>query len=221
MNQSIEQLRRARPAPVRLTQDPDGLFAAITSAPRESAPRRRPVRRRAVVVVAAVVGAIIITAGSAFAIANILGWHDAKVLVKTPGEWQALYVAAQRDLTLPPGQSWPQRSLPADSVTSRYQPGGEAVAIAQSSWECYWAHAIHTGDVAAQHRAHAALEHLLAHHIVVAPDGSSENAEPPSSVRMPVEIYADDGGIQYVQRMYDQAAAGHPALLDESCRANG
>lgn len=35
------------------------------------------------------------------------------------------------------------------------------------------------------------------------------------------EIYASDGGIQFVRKMYRDAANGHPANLIQSCRANG
>jgi hypothetical protein len=220
MSQSMHRLRSARPAPAYLHGDPDELFAAIVAGPRQPHPDRR-IRHRRTLVIACAVAAVVLTAGSALAVTKILGWHDARTLVTTPHEWQALYVAAQRDLTLPPGATWPARTLPAQTVTSRYQPGGEAVGIAQGAWECYWAHAIHTGDRAAQVRAHAALEQLVANHIVVAPRGSSENVEPPASVKMPVEVYAGDGGLQYVKRMYALAAAGNPTLLDQSCRANG
>lgn len=220
MSQSMQRLRSARPAPAYLHRDPDELFAAIVAGPQET-PSVRSIRPRRTLLIACAVAVVVLTAGSAFAVTKILGWHDAKTLVTTSREWQALYVAAQRDLVLPPGVSWPARTLPRDTVTSRYQPGGQAVGFAQGAWECYWAHAIHTGDRAAQVRAHAALSQLVANHIVVAPGGSSENVEPPASVKMPVEIYADDGGLQYVKHMYALAAAGNPTLLDQSCRANG
>jgi hypothetical protein len=220
MSQTMERLRSARPAPVHLHDDPDKLFSAIVGGPRETLPARRIGHRRTLVIACAVAVAVL-TAGSAYAFTNIFGWHDATTLVSSPREWQRLYVAAQHELALPPGETWPARTLAPNTVTSRYQPGGEAVAIAQHSWECYWAHAIHTGDHTAQHQAHAALVQLVEHHIVVAPAGSSENVEPPASVKMPVETYADDGGLQYVKRMYALAAAGNPTLLAQSCRANG
>ena len=220
MNQSMERLRRARPAPAPLTHDPDELFAAIIAEPRDTATRRRPAHRRAVLVAVSIGAAIVLTAGSAYAFTNLFGWHDAASLVKTNRQWQKLYVAAQSDLTLPPGVSWPERRFPPNTVTSTYEPGGMAVGVAQTSWECYWAHAIQTGDVSAQQRAHAALTDLLANHVVVAPPGSSENVAPPASVKPPVEVLASDGGLGYMKRMYAEAAAGDPTMIAESCRAN-
>ena len=161
-----------------------------------------------------------LTAGSAYAFTNLFGWHDATSLVKTPRQWQKLYVAAQSDLTLPPGVAWPKLTFPPNSVTPTSEPGGVAVGTAQTAWECYWARAIHTGNIAAQHRAHAALDDLLAHHVVVAPPGSSENVAPPASVKPPVEVLASDGGLGYMKQMYARAAAGDPTMIAESCRAN-
>ena len=220
MNQPMERLRNARPVAAPLTSDADELFSAIVAGPREPASPARIRRRRTLVIVCAVLAAAVLTAGSAFAFTDIFGWHDATSLVKTPRQWQRLYLAAQRDLTLPPGVAWPKRTFPPNTITSTYEPGGMAVGIAQTSWECYWAHAIRTGDVAAQHRAHAALTDLLAHHVVVAPPGSSENVAPPSSVKPPVETLASDGGFAYMKHMYAEAAAGHAALIAQSCRAN-
>jgi hypothetical protein len=34
-------------------------------------------------------------------------------------------------------------------------------------------------------------------------------------------VFADDGGYQFKQRAYAEAAAGNPRLLQQSCRANG
>jgi len=140
---------------------------------------------------------------------------------KSPREWQRLYHDATRRLTLPPGEHWPHRTLPPNSVTSRTQPGGTAVAIAQTAWECYWVDAIRHGDAAAGRQAHAALDDLLAHHVVVAPPGSPENVAPPAGTKPPFAIFASDGGIQYTRQMYRDAANGHPATLIQSCRANG
>ena len=220
MNQPMERLRRARPEPAPLAIDADELFGAIVKTEREPATRRRPRPRRAVLIAAALAATIVLTAGSALAFTNILGWHDATSLVKTPRQWQKLYVAAQSDLKLPPGVAWPKLTFPPNSVTPTSEPGGVAVGTAQTAWECYWARAIHTGNVTAQHRAHAALDDLLADHVVVAPPGSSENVAPPASVKLPVEVLASDGGLGYMKRMYAQAAAGNPTMIAESCRAN-
>jgi hypothetical protein len=81
--------------------------------------------------------------------------------------------------------------------------------------------AIRDNDVPAQRQSQAALADIVAHHILVAPPGSSENVAPPAGSKPPFEIFASDGGIQYVEKMYADAAAGHPATLIQSCRANG
>ena len=66
-----------------------------------------------------------LTAGTAFAVTgfNLFGWHTDTTIVKNPREWQRLYRDATRELTLPPGEHWPDRTLPPDTVTSRTQPG--------------------------------------------------------------------------------------------------
>ena len=111
-----------------------------------------------------------------------------------PREWQRLYHDATRQLTLPPGEHWPDRTLPPNTVTSRTQPGGTAVAIAQTAWECYWVDAIRHGEHGGESQAHAALDDLLAHHVVVAPPGSPENVAPPAGTKPPFAILASDGG---------------------------
>jgi hypothetical protein len=55
---------------------------------------------------------------------------------------------------------------------------------------------------------------------VIAPEGASENWTPPQSAKTPTAAYADDGGYQLKLRMYAEASAGHPQLLEQSCRAN-
>jgi hypothetical protein len=223
---SIDRLRSARPALAEPPIDGDALFAAITARPRdlsfEPAPGTQRSRRR--LLVAAVVAlALMLTAGTALAgpISRLLGWHEETHLVGNPRQWRALYHTATRQLTLPPGQSWPYRTLPPNTITSVNEPGGMAVAISQAAWECYWVQAIRGNDTAAQHRARVALADIVAHHILVAPPGSSENVAPPAGSSPPFEIFASDGGIQYIEKMYADAAAGHPATLIQSCRANG
>lgn len=130
------------------------------------------------------------------------------------------HLQAQHLLTLPPGATWPKLNVPADSVTAPGAGGGRAVGIAQTAWECYLARAIRRGDTAAQRRAHAELESILANHTIVAPAGASENWSPRDPPAFPYQAYADDGGYQHVRAMYAAAAAGHPAQLIQSCRAN-
>jgi hypothetical protein len=74
-------------------------------------------------------------------------------------------------------------------------------------------------DLAGQQRARAVLTDLMANHVVVAPKDASENWSP-APTGTPMATYADDGGYQYKQKLYADAAAGHPQLLAQSCRAN-
>jgi hypothetical protein len=223
MTRSMERLLTARPA-IPDAIDRDALFAQIvaTAQDHEQPQMSRSGRRRlAIGCIAAAV--LCLTAGTAFAVTgfNLFGWHTDTTIVKNPREWQRLYHDATRELTLPPGEHWPDRTLPPDTVTSRTGPAGTAVAISQTAWECYWVGAIRHGDGTAGRQARAALDDLLAHHIVVAPPGSPENVAPPAGTEPPFEIYASDGGIQFVRKMYRDAANGHPANLIQSCRANG
>jgi hypothetical protein len=128
----MESLRRAAPVAAPAI-DRDALFARIVAQPGDTAaeaavPSRRSPRRKLVVALVAIVVATL-TAGTALA-TGFLGWHDETAIVQQPNQWSALYRAATRKLTLPPGESWPLRTLAPNTVTSPGQPGGEAVAIA-------------------------------------------------------------------------------------------
>ena len=217
---AIDRLRAARPPAAPASLDREALFTAITDRPHERG--RRPLPRRRTLALAGAVAAVALTAGTAFAYTHhLLGWHEETHLVTTPRQWRSLYRQATRQLTLPPGVTWPARTLPPHTVTSVREPGGMAVAISRTAWECYWAGAIRHGDAAAQRRARIALADIMAHHTLVAPAGSSENVAPPDGLVGPFEILADDGGIQFVRRMYRQAAAGDGRLITQSCRVNG
>jgi hypothetical protein len=216
---AIERLHAAAPRPVELTTDLDALFTAIVAA-SPAAPRPARRRRRTFLVVAGLAAAAVLTAGTALAIGGLLGWHTDTSIVRSPREWRALYRTATAELSLPPGMRWPRRTLAPNTVTSRDEPGGMAVGIAQVSWECYWTEAIRASDPAAERRAQAALRDIVRHHIVVAPPGSPENVAPPAGTRPPFEIYASDGGLAYDRRNYALAAAGDPSGIAQSCRAN-
>lgn len=223
MTRSMERLLRARPD-IPDAIDRDALFAQIVATAQDhEQPQMSRSGRRRLAIGCIAVAVLCLTAGTAFAVTgfNLFGWHTDTTIVKNPREWQRLYHDATRELTLPPGEHWPDRTLPPDTVTSRTGPAGTAVAISQTAWECYWVGAIRRGDGTAGRQAHAALDDLLAHHIVVAPPGSPENVAPPAGTKPPFEIYASDGGIQFVRKMYRDAANGHPANLIQSCRANG
>ena len=219
----MERLRNAAPAAPAAQIDRDAVFAGIVARPGDAAAvptnrRPRSTRRRLTIALVVVVLAGL-TAATAFA-TGVIGWHDETALVQKPKQWQALYRAATNELTLPPGETWPHRTLAPNTITGISEPGGMAVAISRVRWECYWGKAIRSGDTTAQARSQAALADINANHTLVAPNGSSENVAPPANLRGPFEIFADDGGIQFVRKMYADAAAGRPAMLFQSCRAN-
>ena len=213
---TLAYLRRLNPVPQAASVDGAELFDQITSLPQDarSAPRRSGARRR-VALVAVGLAVMAILATTAFAVANWFG--D----VVKPSVTRQEYRNAQDELALPPGATWPALNVDPNSVTSRGGGGSSAVMIAMSSWECYWVDAIKSGDEQAQQRAHAELSSLLANHVVIAPAGASENWSPSSSHSFPVAAFADDGGYQYKQQMYADAAAGRPRTLFQSCRVNG
>jgi hypothetical protein len=212
---TLAYLRRLNPVPQAASVDGAELFEQITSLPQDERPtaRRSPNRRR-VALVAVALAATAILATTAFAVANWFG--D----VVKPAVTKQEYKTAQSDLTLPPGVTWPELNVDPNSVTSRGGGGSSAVMVAMGSWECYWADAIKSGDEQAQQRAHAELNSLFANHVVIAPAGASENWFP-TGHPFPVVAFADDGGYQYKQQMYADAAAGRPKQLFQSCRANG
>ena len=214
---TLAYLRRMNPVPEAASSvDGAELLDRITSLPHDEPlrARRSPHRRRvALVAVGLVVMALLATTALA-----ISGWFGDVV---EPPVTKQEYRNAQDMLTLPPGATWRELNLDPNSVTSRGGGGSYAVMIAMGSWECYWADAIKSGDEQAQQRAHAELSSLLANHVVIAPAGASENWSPSSSHSFPVAAFADDGGYQYKQQMYADAAAGRPKTLFQSCRVNG
>ena len=208
-------LRRLNPVPQAASVDGAELFEQITSLPQDewAAARRSPNRRR-IALVAVALAATAILATTAFAVANWFG--D----VVKPAVTKQEYKTAQSELRLPPGVTWPELNVDPNSVTSRGGGGSSAVMVAMGSWECYWADAIKSSDEQAQQQAHAELNSLFANHVVIAPAGASENWFP-TGHPFPVVAFADDGGYEYKQQMYADAAAGRPKQLFQSCRANG
>lgn len=217
----ITRLRRANPVPVAETAPAAELFARITALPGESRraaaerPRRR--HRRAIVLAFAVLAAVVL-ASTALAISHWLGAD----VVRPPVTKQE-YIAAQKQLTLPPGYSWPAFRFPPDaaiSVTPRGAGGGHAVMAAQWAWECFWVKAIRTHDAAGSARAHSALNALLAHNTYEAPAGASEDWTPTPLPTQPFMVYAHDGGLEWTRAGYRLAAAGDATRIAQSCRAN-
>lgn len=216
---TYERLRAANPVPLIEQTDSLDLFRQITALdgdPRlANPPRTSFIRRRGVALVVAFAVAALL-ASTAFAISRLVGGD-----VVGPSVTQEEYLRAQSQLTLPPGATWPDIHFgPANSVTPRGAGGGIAVLNAQNAWECYWVRAIRTGDAAAQTRAHAALDSLLAHNILEAPAGASENWTPAVPPKVPYAVFAHDGGLDSIRASYAAAAAGHPRSLSQSCYAN-
>ena len=212
-NSTITRLRSANPEPLAPAVDGMDLFAEITALPRE-AESRGPRRRRGIVLAIALAVTVLL-ASTAYAFSN---WVFDDVV--GPDVTMAEYLAAQHELTLPPDTSWPTFYMGRNSVTGRGAGGGHAVLAAQNAWECYWANAIRTGDEPAQRRAHAILNGLLAHNILEAPPGASENWVPADPPGVPFVVFAHDGGRDWIRQTYVLAAAGHPKRLEQSCRAN-
>jgi hypothetical protein len=213
---TIDRLRAANPFPAaERVHDPE-LFARITAVSPRSRRRRRSrlYGRPRLAVALALLGAALL-ASTAFAVSQLIGADIVK-----PPVTRSEYRAAQRELTLPPGHSWPPLHVAGNSVTSRGAGGGVAVMIARNAWECYWVKAIEDGDHAAQRRAHAELEQLVAKHMIVAPAGAPEGWTPPNPPRGPYAVFADDGGLRWIVAGYRMAAHGDPARVAASCRAN-
>ena len=214
----LKRLSAANPYPASTGVDADALFDRIVLKPGDSrlARTQRPRHRRRVLVLVAALVACGLLASVAYGVSSLLGG----AVIGGPTV-KAEYATAQKQLTLPPGYTWPPLRWPPHSVTSLGAGGSTAVVIDQTTWECYWVDAIHSADVPAEQRAQAALDDLIANHIMVAPAGASEGWSPPNATQVPMLVFADHGSYQDTQRTYAEAAAGKPKLLEESCIANG
>jgi hypothetical protein len=210
---TLLRLRAANPfSDVRT--DGAELFAQITAlTPDVSVNRSRRYRPILVFGLAFVVVALL--ASTAFAISQWVVGDAVK-----PDVTQSEYRQAQHELTLPPGASWPVLHIDPNSVTGRGAGGGHAVLIAENAWECYWVQAIRRRDTAAQSRAHAELNALFRNNAIVAPPDASENWTPPNPPNRPFAVFAADGGYEWLREGFAQAAAGNPARLIDTCRAN-
>jgi hypothetical protein len=208
------RLRAANPIRTVAPVDAPGLFASITSQVRDTRAPLRPARRRVLVAVVIVLAVLALLTTAVFAVPRLIE----AVWVK-PEVTRHEYKQAQSTLTLPPGYDWPKLHVAANTVTSPGAGGGDAVMAAMWAWEDYWLTAIKEGDAVAQERSHAELLRLL-DHVVIAPDGVSENWTPPSPPAGPFVIFADDGGIELLRKAFTQAADGDPGLLRQRALAN-
>lgn len=211
---TLARLRAANPVAEASVFDA-ALFVRIVALPFEAAPRRRPRPSRRMLVLVAATFVAAVAASTAYALTR---WVFPDV-VHAPVS-RADYKRAQTILELPPGYTWPAIDFRANTVMVRGGGGSMAVSIDQSAWECYWAGAIERGDTVAAARAQAILDGLMRNRIGIAPEGAPENWAP-TNATFPWLVFADDGGYQFKQRIYAEAAAGKPAGLEQSCRANG
>ena len=214
----IVRLRRANPVTAAPHRDDPELFAWITSAPADERLSRAGHRRSRALVLAFAICVTAVLASTAYAVSQ---WINGDVV--RPPVTKREYLAAQKQLTLPPGYAWPAFRFGPDaahSVTSRGAGGGQAVLVAQNAWECYWVDAIRSHDAAAGRRAHRALDNLLAHNILEAPVGAPEGWVPTPLPTHPFVAYAHDGGLNWIRASYRQAAGGDARNLTQSCRAN-
>jgi len=215
---TFDRLREANPYRPASAGGSDELFARITAEPgddRLAARKPRRWRRRRTVGLALAFVAIAL-GSSAFATVHYM-FGKGVVGASTS---RAEYLKARTILHLPPGYRWPTIVFRSDTVMNRGGGGSLALANDQTAWECYWVQSIDRGDTTGQGRARAVLDDLMTHRILIAPAGASENWSPPASTPWPSLVYADDGGYQFKQRTYAQAAAGDARMLRQSCRAN-
>ena len=210
---ALTRLRAANPVTEAPTIGNDPLFDRIVALPAEAA-RRRPRPTRRMIVLVAVVFVAAVAASTAYSLTH---WVFPDV-VRAPVS-RAEYERAQTILQLPPGYTWPAIDFRANTVMVRGGGGSMAVSIDQSAWECYWVDSIKRGDSAGATRAHTVLDDLMKNRISIAPEGAPENWGPTNKT-FPWLVFADDGGYQFKQRIYAEAAAGKPAGLEQSCRVN-
>jgi hypothetical protein len=214
----IIRLRKANPLPLVPTVNGADLLARITASPPDPRllSRRRAVTRRPAIALALVLAVAAALAFTAVGVSS--GWFESAAV--KPPVTRHEYRAAQHQLTLPPGYTWPELHIDPRSVTSVGAGGGNAVVVAEAAWSCYWVDAIRSGDTAAQHRSHDELVSLLENNVIVAPNGAPENWTPPNPPNAPYAVFADDGGYQALQKGYADAAAGHPQFIVDYCKAN-
>lgn len=137
--------------------------------------------------------------------------------------FQREYASAQRGLELPPGGTWPERSIPGNSVIMTGRGGmGEssAVMIAIDQWACWVVGEQRAGRVASARTGATSLSALIRDHVFVVPDGTPEDGAAPSELPAPLAQFADDGGKEMLLRAASEAGRGDVALLAQSCRAN-
>jgi hypothetical protein len=214
---AFERVRRANLVPNAQHSGDRDLFARITADPGDMRLAHRSGsrgRRRVVGAIAVAVTAV--AASTAFAVSH---WNVAPAVEQPVTKNE--YLQAQKSLTLPPGASWPEFKIEPNTITSKGGGASRAVMVTQHAWECYWVRAIREQDRGGQQSAHAQLEKLLANNVIVAPNGAPEDWAPSPAPKGPYAIWANDGGLQYFEKAYADAASGQPQRLIQSCRANG
>jgi hypothetical protein len=159
---------------------------------------------------------IVAVAAAATALLVLAGYTVASRWVGN-AEFQDQYRAAQRALRLPPGATWPTRTIPRNVRVSTSEGGAVAVTIAWTDWACYWANAIQRRDERGASASARAMRLLLARNLVEAPAGSSEDFT--TNAGRPIAIFAT-GGLSSLRAEYQAGLSGNPAPLAQDCRAN-
>ncbi len=117
---SLTRLRQANPFPRPATAGAHDLFAQITALPADLRLRPRATRnRRRVLVLALALAVMALLVSTAFAISNWLLGDAVR-----PPVTKAEYRAAQHELTLPPGYSWPTLHVTPNSMTGQGAAAG-------------------------------------------------------------------------------------------------
>jgi hypothetical protein len=187
----------------------DRIRTELVNAIAVSGTMRQPARRRR---------SAWVIAGIAVALLALAGYTLASQVWVGNVDYQDAYRAAQRQLRLPPGMTWPKRTIPPDVKMSSNAGGSDAVTIAWSGWACYWTTAIQHHDHQAQAASATAMADLLKNNMIEAPANSSEDFFVPSD--HPVAIWGH-GGLRNLRHEYQAGLARNVKPLQLDCRANG
>ncbi|MFN8222885.1 MAG: hypothetical protein U0R50_06490 [Gaiellales bacterium] len=230
----MSALRAADPA-VRLTPlGPTELAerrALVATPSRGTVPIPRSRRRSPATIAIAIVLAVGVTSGAIAA--GLQPWERDPARQAGPGTsagsasavFQREYRSAQRALTLPPGGTWPRRSIEPNTIVATGRGGaGEstAVLVSMNQWSCYIVDRDAAGDRTGVRRGTAALTDLVDNHIRDVPAGTPEDGSAPAELPGPLAQFA--AGDVPTQALYHgwiaRALAGDTTQLAASCTAN-
>ncbi|MEZ5102842.1 MAG: hypothetical protein R3C15_24225, partial [Thermoleophilia bacterium] len=225
----LDALRAADPARRLQPLSPAELDAVRASIPTPPVPthRRAPARHGRRTLAIALALAVAIAAGAAVA-SGVRPWERDPARQAGPDTAKEVfareYAEAQEALTMPPGTPWPARSAPEDSIIPTGRGGlGESSAVFASlvAWQCYVVDAHDRGDAAGVAAGVAALDDLVANHVVDVPGGTPEDGAAPSDLPGPIAQFA--AGEEPTQAMFDRwirsAERGDVSQLRQACLA--